>query len=280
MQELRWGRDAGGLSCTSLQRSLPEDLRQVASGEAVLADAFLALARYQDEQARTAADLLERETWALTRILAASAPIWKHLASPTLRFVPDCPDEPVPYHLELGHFSHLAALLAPSAAEQTLIAAQTPCWARVYPHQERLRAGQSGALACSYVPITEAEAVAMLGLGRILAQVEAATGAAGEIVLAQARAQMERQERLLGVERMLGWEPDPVAAPVDQVPAARTRLVVSLLKPGSYVQVTLGSAFLGFVVVLICVLIGIAQAIIWLVAAAVCLLVWRRMGAP
>lgn len=280
MEELRWARDADGAECADARHQILEELRRVASGEAALADAFLALASYQDEQARTAADLLERESWALTRILAAGAPVWSQLASPTLRFVPGCPDEPAPYYLELGLFSHLAALRAPSTDEQALIAERTPCWTRVYPHHDRLRAGATGTLACSYVPVAMVEAVATLGLDRILAQVRAATRAAGETALAEARAQKERQERLRRVERALGWEPDPALAPVERAPALRTRLVLSLLRPGSYAQLALGPAFLGTVVVLTYVLAGIAEAIIWLVAVAVCLLIWQRVGAP
>jgi len=278
MDGMRWSVAARGLEAGDGPQPLPEDLRQVASGTVALDDAFLRLAHHQDEQAHTAADLLERETWALTMILIGSAPLWNHRASPTLRFEPDRPNEPVRYHLELGLFSHLAALLAPSTDEQALITSRTPGWVRVYPHHERLRAGQIGALAHSYVSISVAEAVATLGLGRILAQVEAATRAAGQVLLTQSRAQRERKERLLCVERMLGWDLDPAAEPLDPTLAARSRLALALLKPASRVRPALGLAFLGCMVVLICFLTGISQAMIGLVAAGSCLLIWRRVG--
>jgi hypothetical protein len=92
------------LAWARAERALPEDLRQAARGEATLHAAFHTLAHHQEEQARTAADLLERETWALTVILAMIGPIWASRANPTLRFALDRPAEPVPYHLELGRF--------------------------------------------------------------------------------------------------------------------------------------------------------------------------------
>jgi hypothetical protein len=138
----------------------------------------------------------------------------------------------------VGYFAHLAALDAPTAAERELIAATAPCWARVYPHEDRQRAGQSGALACSYVPIPMAEAVATLGLERILTQ-------------------DERQARLLRAERALGWEPAPADAPVAAAMPIRTRLVLALLEPGSRARLALGAAFLGLVLILLCLLVGI-----------------------
>jgi len=251
MQGVLWPAEAGNLIQEHDRRALPEDLRRAARGEAALDEAFETLAHYQEELARIATDVLERETWVLTAIIIRSGPIWDHLRCPTLRFVPDRPDEP---YLELGIFSHLAGLAAPSADEQALIADPAPRWARVSPHHERRLAGGTGALACSYVPVSVAEAVATLGLGRILAQIEAATRTTGQALLAQAQNQRERQARLLGVERMLGWEPDPTEASLDRTTTARTHLLLLVLGQGGPAWWALGAALVGLVVILVCLL--------------------------
>lgn len=278
MQGARWPDEDASLVREDGRRALPEDLLRAAHGEATLTEAFQTLVRYREEQARAAADLLERETWALTAILATSGPIWNHLKCPTLRFPLDSPGKPVSYHLELGHFPHLAALLAPSVDEQALIAATTPCWARVYPHAERQRAGETGALACSYVPIPVAEAVAALGLGRILTQIEAATCAVGQSLAAQARAQGERYERLQRVERLLGWEAEPTAEQVDRARAVGTGLVLALLGQGAGARIVLVGAFLGPFVILLGLVIGFPLTLLALVLVAIALLVWNRSG--
>jgi hypothetical protein len=214
---------------------------------------LLTLAHYQEEQARTAADLLERETWALTAILTRSEPIWRQLPNPTLRFVLSHPDE---LHLELGSYSHLAALVAPTVDEQALIAATLPCWARVLPASQRRVAGQAGPLACSYVGISVAEAVATLGFGRILDRIEGAARTAGQAMLARAQVERERQARILSVEQMLGWGPDPADVRLDRTKTARTRLVLLLLGQDGRVQATV---LLGLmVVVLVCLLLAIS----------------------
>ena len=56
---------------------LLEMLQQVAAGKAPLAQAFQVLAHHQDELMRNAADLREREVWALSVILAISSPLWQ-----------------------------------------------------------------------------------------------------------------------------------------------------------------------------------------------------------
>jgi hypothetical protein len=53
----------------------PLDLQRAACGEVPLPEAFLTLASHQEEQARTAVDLLEREIWAVTVLLAGSGPL-------------------------------------------------------------------------------------------------------------------------------------------------------------------------------------------------------------
>ena len=259
MQGRGWPAEATNPIQADGGRAFPEELRRAANGEIAVAEVLLTLAQHQEEQARTAADLLERETWALTAILERSAPLWRHLPDHTLRFVPDHPAAPV---LEVGCFSHLAALIAPSVDEQALLAATTPCWARVAGAPERRRAGQTEALARSYVLISVAEAVATLGFGRILAQIEAATRTAGQALLAQAQVQRERQARLLGVERMLGWEPDPTEAPPDGATAVRTHLLPLLLGQGGLARWAPGAALVALTVILVCLLFGIPQAVL------------------
>src|SRR5260370_42094710 len=105
MQGIGWPAEATNPIQADGGPALPEELQRAARGEAVLTEALLTLAQHQEEQARTAADLLERETWALTAILERSAPIWGQLPEPTLRLVPDHPDAA---QLELGLFAQLA----------------------------------------------------------------------------------------------------------------------------------------------------------------------------
>lgn len=50
------------------------DLAHVLRLAVPLDEAFLLLARYQEERTRNAAALLERETWTLTTLLARSEP--------------------------------------------------------------------------------------------------------------------------------------------------------------------------------------------------------------
>lgn len=215
-------RNAGG-------RTLPKDLRRVAAGEAPLYEAFQVLAQYDEEQAGAAADLREREIWSVTMILNASGIIWKHLPSPTLRFEIDDPNEPAPYHIELGHFAHLAALTTPSTDEQSLIAATTPCWARVFPNHERRCAEQTEAFAYSYVPISVAEAIDRLGFEPIPLKIGAVTREVGQALLAEEQAQRARYDRLLAVEQMLGWDPDAADASGDGAISTRWRKMRVLL---------------------------------------------------
>jgi hypothetical protein len=216
----------------ALARRQPlETLRQVVTAEAALPTAFQALARYQDELARTAADLREREVCALTVILTISSPIWQNPSRPIMRFMPDRPGDP---HLELGTFSHLKDLFAPSADEQVLIAATQPCWARVWPHEERRLAGGTGPHGCSYVAITVDEAIAAIGFERILSQIEAAVCATGQTLLVQTLSQRKQHARLLATERMLGWEPDPREGSLDPVmPTGAHSLLVLLARGGA-----------------------------------------------
>ncbi|HXT34873.1 MAG TPA: hypothetical protein VN837_04775 [Chloroflexota bacterium] len=277
MQGIRSVMEDGDLPPMDGAYTIPDDLRKAGHPKPALGQAFQTIANYREEQDRIAADLLEREIWVVTVILALSAPVWNQLATPTLEFRLDQPSEPVPYHIELGCFSHLAALAAPRAEERALIESTTPCWAQVYPHYEREQAGQTGALARSYVPISVAEAVTLLGLERILSQLEAATSRIGQSLALRARAQAARQERLLEVERALGWTREPSAAPKERQPAAITRRAALLLQPGSRGRLAIGSAFMGFVVALICALIGLSQALIGLMVVVVCLLAWQRL---
>ena len=272
MQELGCPADATSVMRAHGRRALPEELGRGARGEIALAEVMLTLAQHQEEQARTAADLLARETWALTMILERSAPIWRHLPDPTLRFVPDHPDAP---HLEVGCFSHLAALISPSMDEQALIAATVPCWAQVSPAQQRRLAGQTGLFARSYVLISVAEAVTTLGFGRILAHLEVATRTAGQTLLTQAEVQRERQAQLLRVERMLGVEPEPPQPPADCAWALPVRL---LLCPSGFGGLALSGVLWGIMAILVCVLFGIPQAVLGVVLRGAGLLVWYRIS--
>lgn len=254
-------------------QALPEDLRRAAQGEIGLVDAIHAIIRRHELQACTAADLLERETWALAAILAAGGPLWDRLASPTLRFLIDQVPEPTLYYLELGRFSHLQSLIDPSPDELALVAATAPCWAKVYPHHDRQRAGQKGALACSYVRIGAGEAVAMIGFNRIITQIEVAVARAGAALLAEAQAQNERQERLLRVERMLGWESSPGAPGEVSVTA---RACVALMGGGG--RLALGAAGLGLVAIMVGMLIGIPSALLIVVLSGSGLFLWTRMA--
>ncbi len=279
MQIIQWPGNATCLAQDDGRRAVREDLRRAARGEAPLGASFQTFALCQEEQARAGADLLERETWALTMILSASGPIWKQLASPTLRFTLDHRGEPIPYHLELGHFPDLAALAAPSTGEQALREATTPCWARVTPHIERQRAGQTGAFDCSYEPISIGEAVGRLGLAKILAQIDAAACTAGQAILAEAEVQDERQARLLRVERMLGWEPDPATAPTATTRSTGDRLMLALLGQDGRARLALDALYLGLVVVLLFFLIGVPYTLIAFVALGPGLLIGRHANA-
>ena len=250
------------------------ELRRAAQGSASLYEAFHTFARYQDAHAHAAADLFEREIWAMTVIVNASDTLWVQPASPTLRFAIPGPTGPAPYHLELGRFAHLAALTAPKPEEQVLISAATPGWARVHLDQERLRAGHTGALACAYVPISTGEAVATLGFGRILSQIESRAWATGKTLLAQAEEQCARERRVLQVERALGWVPEPVATAPHAQPM-RTRLMLALLQEGRALRLTLSMGLLGVVLVLLSIAIGIPHALLLLLLAGPALLIWN-----
>src|SRR5579875_2420031 len=77
----------------------PEALRSVAEGLVTLPEAFLTLARSQEELTRAAADLQEREVWALTVLLGASEPIWPYVNPSTLAF--SLPQSTAGVHLEV-----------------------------------------------------------------------------------------------------------------------------------------------------------------------------------
>jgi hypothetical protein len=252
---------------------LPEDLRRAARGQLTLREACQTLALYQQEQAGAAVDLLEREIWAATVLLAASGPIWGRVGRPTLRFTLHRTAETVPCHLEVGYFSHLAALVTPSAAEQALAGAATPCWARVYPHQERQRAGQIGAAAYSYVPIPPSEAVATLGFGRILKEIDAATLAAGQAIFSRAQEQAARHQRLQRVEQMLGWGCESVDATPERRTLSRANQVLALLaRSGS--RLALGVVFLGLVMAVLSFFVGLPGLLLPLLFIGPALFFW------
>lgn len=265
-----------GKTKAPVDRSDCEDLRCAAYSEATLQEAFLTFLRSQEEQAHTAADLLDREVWATTALLEASDALWDHLAEPTVRFAPDDRDAAEPCYLELGRFRHLAALISPSEDERRLLATEGAAWARIAPHRERQLAGETGALACGYVVISTAEAVAALGFGRILDQIEAATRSAGTALLAEAKSQKERQVQLARVERMLGWDSDPSCASYEAALPAATRLLLSLAGQGGRNWVVWAAMILGVIVLMLCLLIGIPHILLALVPAGPGLFIWKH----
>jgi hypothetical protein len=250
-------------------RAVAEPLRRAAQGDVVLAEAMLTLAHYQEEQARTAAALLERETWVLTAILERSAPIWRYLPTATLRFALDPPGAT---HLELGHFSHLAPLVTPRADEPAVIAT-TPRWARVSTRPKEQHAEQTGAFVHTYMPISVTEAVATLGLGRILTQLELATRTAGQALLTQAQAQRERQAQIRRAEHMLGYESETAQAVHAGTRALPALLLLLLMGPAGLLA--LGGVLWALMLVMVCFLFGIPAALLTLLLGSVGLLVWR-----
>jgi hypothetical protein len=145
--------------------------------------------------------------------------------------------------------------------------------ARVSPHPERQGAGQTGAAACAYVPIPTAEAVSTLGLGRILGEIEAATGVAGQAGVDQAREHAARHERLLRVEQMLGWE----QAPVEGAEPLRLQggVFAMPIRGGGYL--TTGVVVLGVVMAVLFLNLGMPGAFLPL-ALAVPTLLFRLRG--
>jgi hypothetical protein len=230
----------------------PTDLDRVAGGLVPLDEAFLTLARYQEEHARAAAALRESETWALTALLARSAPIWQEPARPTLRFEVSQPAGPAPYHLELGGFAHLAALAGPTVEEQALVTAPVPSWARVTARLGRQQAGHASALAYFYTPMDTSEAIELLGCRRILARIEEATRAAGQVQLAEAQSQAERRACLLVVERMLRVAPDLAVEPHGARARGPTGWMLTLIGAGTTAKVLVGAYA---AVVLLCVVL-------------------------
>jgi hypothetical protein len=218
-------------------RRLPGSLRKTVGQGATILETFQALAYQREEQLRVSADLLEREIWAVSRVLLASEPIWDQNPSLTLSFPLNQPNEPVVYRLELSRFSRLKELLSPTPEEQELIGSTEPRWARVAPHLERHLAGHSDELACSYRPISMAEAVKLLGLDRIVDQVEAAARTAQVTVMHEARTLEDRGARLQAIEQMFGWEAEPKVKP--PVPI-QTQLAMALLGSGDLAFLPLG----------------------------------------
>jgi hypothetical protein len=274
MRQASWSESHVTCAQTDLERSHEADLRRVAFGAMPLGEAFQTLAYGQEEQARVGAELLEREIWAVTAILAASAPIWRQRAQPTLCFAVQSRLEPVTFHLEVGTFAHLAALDNPSPGEQELIAATGPCWARVYPHHDRQLAGQIGALACSYMRMPVAEAVAILGLETILDHLEAATRATGRAVLDQAAVQARRQAQVLKAEQVLGWGAELPAEARTRTTPLLTRLALALVGEVRQERLVLGTAYLGLLAILLCLLGILPELLTALTLAGVCLAIW------
>jgi hypothetical protein len=251
----------------------------VVSGQVPLGDALQILAQFQEEHMCLAADLCEREAWVVTSILDRSEVAWDLLAKPTLRFTVDRPGEPMPYHLEVGRYAHLAALLDATPAEQKLIASQTLCWVRVYLHKGRQEAGATGTLAQSYIPITVDEAVAILGMRPIVAAVESAIRAAGSDLRAEGERLNRRREGLVEMERALGWDANlaPMAS-ADGATRFRAWLALLLLGQTGRPGRLLGAGFAGLLLGLLCLLFNPLLLVIALPTIVVGLLIWEHIA--
>ncbi len=255
-----------------------ERLRRVGSGQAGLWEAFQPLAQAQEDQARQAADLAEREAWAPAGMLEASNALWPHLTTPTLHLAVRSSDGDEATHVELGRYGHLAALPAPIAGEQALISSPTPCFARVVASQERQAAGVDGPLACSYLPLSPAEAVAAIGFATIEADLEAAARTAGQVLLYKVEAQAERQHAVLRVERMFGWTPDPPPEAV-ALPVGSRVAVLLLRQAGRHWLVQVSVAF-SVMAVLSGFLLYPASAVLVLVLLGIVVLFWKLATRP
>jgi hypothetical protein len=262
----------GDLESRFWQHGVHDDLRRTARGEIALNESFLVIGWCAEEQRLAAANLLEREVWVMRALLEASDAIWGRLPSPTLRFALDGHDLDAP-HLQLGRFAHLAALAAPSAAEQQLIEATKPCWARATPDRERQRAGFAGPLALAYEPVSDEEAVRTLSYQRIMSQLEETTRTAAKLTLAEALSQQERLARLRYTEEILGWRPEPATAGDAALPLG-TRLLLATVGHGSY-RPAASLACLGLLGLVLYFLIGTPQALIVLLLLGPCLLIWQ-----
>ncbi len=277
-QSTPWGAAATGQPAAPGEQDTHERLRRVGSGQAGLWESFQTLTQSREDHARQAADLLERETWALTGILAASGAIWPHLASPTLRFALESGGDAGACHAELGLFTHLVALDVPSAAEQTLISASAPCFARVVPSQERQAAGRDGPLACSYGPMPVTEAVATIGFAKIVDEIEVAARSAGQVLLRDAEAQAERQKSVLRVERMFGWAPDPPCEAA--APPVGSRVATFLVKEAGRHWLLQISAAFGAVAALSGLLLCPYYAVLALLLLGIVVVFWKLALRP
>jgi hypothetical protein len=262
-----------------LQAASPVNLQRVVTGQVSLGDALHILAHCQEEHMCLDADLSEREAWVVTSILDRSEVAWELLAKPTLRFVVERPGESVPYHLEVGRYAHLAALLDATAAEQELAASQTLCWARVYPHKGRQEAGATGALARSYIPIMVDEAVATLGMRPIVAAIESAVRAAGSDLRAEAERLNRRREGLVDMERALGWDANLLPlAPGDRAAQFRGWLAQFLLGQTGRSGRLLTAGFASLLIGLLCLLFNPMLLVIALPTIVVGLLIWEHIA--
>jgi hypothetical protein len=244
-----------------------------------LSDALQVLAERQEQQLRLDGDLRTREAWVVESILARSEATWDLLARPTLRFaLHGCPDSP-PCQLELGRYTHLAALLDPTPGEQELMDSTVPCWARVSLHPERQASGQIGALAQRYVPVTTAEAVATLGMGTIISAIEHAVRAAGSDMRAQAERLNRRHEELVIMEHTLGWHDDqPSALPTAEAGVSSSWVAMLLIGRAGRPGRVLGAGFVGIFVTLLCLLFNPVLLFIALPLIVAGFLLWDRIA--
>jgi hypothetical protein len=256
--------------------ALREDLLRAVHGESALPETCVTFAMHWHEQQQAAAELLEREIWAADAIIEASARIWDQLPQPTLMFAYNG-GAPAPGQIELGRFIHLSDLHMPTEQEQLLIDSPGVCWARVTASQEREGYGSTGALARAYEPISTENAVVLIGLDRIVAQIETAVSEAGRVLVAGARVQEERRARLEHVERKLGLT-SPTASQVTEPMGWRTRFLIGLVGQEDRNWLAACAGVQGLFVICLCFMLQVPLLLLALLPVLVSLLIWRCAG--
>lgn len=251
-----------------------DDLLRSSRAQTDLAEAFQIVGLAHEEGERTTADLREREIWAMTLLVEASAPLWRPLPSPTIRFETREQLGLEKSHIELGRFTRLAQLIDPSEEETSLARADAPRFARVYPHHERRAAGATGALACSYVPLSVADGVGAAGFTAILNALEAATRASCQTLLTEYQAASARHDQVRRVESMLGWEHDVgTSEPIGDHPVER-KVMLGLLARAEEGWLMPAAASVGVMALICGMVLGMPFALLLLLLAVVSLTVW------
>ena len=256
--------------------ALREDLLRAVRGEAAIPETCMTLSMYWHEQKQASAELFEREIWAANAIIDASAGIWDQLPQPTVVFARDGSKSTID-QLELGRFAHLRLLELPNEHELELIATDSVCWAHVTASLERESAGAVGALARSYSPVSTEDAVALIGLDRIVSQLEAVVGEAGRSLVAAARMHDERRARLERTERKLGWRQDPGTQSIEVLPW-RTRFLIGLVGQEDRNWLAACAGIQGLFVVCLCFMLEVPLLLLALLPVFLSLLIWKSVG--